>query len=205
MDTDNKKPGVLSIDRSKTLSLGKTVSDASAPGRSSFAKGKTVMVEVRKNRNLSTPATPQPVQTAAFAPVPASGGSLTDNERNARLKALQNASTTKIYDAAEVAAKIQEEQRVPIKQPVHESLVAPVETPSEGAMRLLKKASDRLSIPVTAPEKEKPSRKTSAYEDESRFRGKLTVVQALEKGEERTRSMASIRRAREKAMWLSLR
>ena len=199
VDTDNKKPGVLSIDRSKTLSLGKTVSDSSAPGRSSFAKGKTVMVEVRKNRNLAAPAIPQPTQNPAHTPMPGSGGSLTDSERNARLKALQNASTTKIYDAAEVAAKIQEENRQPIKQPVHESLVAPTETPSEGALRLLKKTGDRLSIPVSAPEKEKPNRKTSAYEDESRFRGKLTVVQALEKTEERTRSMASIRRAREKA------
>lgn len=207
VDTENKKPGVLSIDRSKTLSLSRPAGDSAPGARGGFApKGKTVMVEVRKTRS--------PVQTGSggrvevvqpSAPQGAGAGGktagLTESERNARLKALQNASSTKIYDAAEVAAKIQEEQRTPIKQPVHESLPPPPPVDASGEpIKQIKKVTERVSLPSSAVvEKEKPSRKQSAYEDDGRFRGKLTVVQALEKTEERTRSMASIRRAREKA------
>ena len=206
----DQKPGVLSIDRSKTLSLGKSLADSGPGGRSSYggSKGKMVMVEVRKTRTIgkAEPAAPAQ-QSSAPAPrstAPAAGGGLTEGERTARLRALQNAAATKLYDAEEVSAKIQEENRATAKAasakadaaaavPAGDDAAKPVERALRPAVR---KPGERLSIPAQ-PEKDK-GKKQSPYEDDQRFRGKLTVVQAMEQ-DERVRSMASIRRAREKA------
>lgn len=221
-NTNDKKPGVLQIDRSKTLSLSRNTGEAGARAPFGGSRGKTVTVEVRKTRAISradAPAVAEPVAGAApAAPRPQGGAGLTDNEREARLRALQNAAATKLYDAEEVAAQVatqqaeaqaaeaaraQEKARTTSRTADAAATAAPETEEEKSVKPMVRKPGGRMTIAPQPERQEKASKKMSAYEDEPRFRGKLTVVQALG-GDERTRSMASVRRAREKAKRASM-
>jgi len=154
---------------------------------------------------------------------------LTDSEREKRLKVLQQASDyekekvekeaeqaelakkraeekeKKEQEEAEAAAKLAEELKV--KRESKKAKEPVIEEPKVNEKDSVKpiKASEKLSLTVKdKPKKERESdkddRKSSRSGESKRRSGKLTIAQALsDNGEERMRSLASVKRAREKA------
>ncbi len=103
------------------------------------------------------------------------------------------------------AAKAKEEPAAPVaaKDPVAETPAAPAEAKSEVAKAKASAPAPRKFTPVTPvkrPEPKKPSPKPSRDRNERRQSGKLTVNRALSEGDggARARSLAALKRAREK-------
>jgi translation initiation factor IF-2 len=103
------------------------------------------------------------------------------------------------------AAKAKEEPAAPVaaKDPVAETPAAPVEAKSEVPKAKASAPAPRKFTPVTPvkrPEPKKPSPKPSRDRNERRQSGKLTVNRALSEGDggARARSLAALKRAREK-------
>ncbi|WP_438730880.1 translation initiation factor IF-2 [Parasphingorhabdus sp. DH2-15] len=103
------------------------------------------------------------------------------------------------------AAKAKEEPAAPVaaKDPVAETPAAPAEAKSEAPKAKASAPAPRKFTPVTPvkrPEPKKPSPKPSRDRNERRQSGKLTVNRALSEGDggARARSLAALKRAREK-------
>jgi translation initiation factor IF-2 len=155
-------------------------------------------------------------------------GGLTEDERNNRLKVLQRASEgdkekamleiERARRTEELAAEDErrkkeaealkaEIERSRVKEvAVEEMVLPPSEDLTSGLVRPIK-GSDRVGTltgkdksDAEAREKEKEERHKARIGEEKRRSNKLTITQAMsDTGEERVRSLASVRRAREKA------
>lgn len=215
-DTE-KKPLTLS---KKTLTLNK---EGGAPKvRQSFTHGrsKTVTVEVKKKRVVL------PGQGGSEGQAKGSGSSttgLTSQEIQDRLKAIHGAMNTKAAESEKKRAEAQRELEEAQKQAEAEEEAAAKAKTEEESRETIEQPENVPPPSPTAPSHHRKKTTYSAYneeEDESskkgrgegklkipavkrteprRDSGKLTISQALRGDEERrTRSLASIRRQREK-------
>ncbi len=211
--TDNKEKEGVTVNPKK-LQLSKTVGSGSM--QSSFGhgrSGKTVTVEVRRNRSISRPDAAKQEQQKAEQmaqherEIEASGqlGGLTGEERAARLKALQEAAFKKpetrrspsITDTLSEAQKTEEEKRK--SKAAGDSFKKDKAKPgknlkSTDKLSLGLSDSEEIEIKKNRGEEEKPNK----WNEEPR-RGKITLANFDEEERVRVRSLASIRRAREKA------
>jgi translation initiation factor IF-2 len=246
--SDTKDPGEKTRAPSKTLSLKRS---ESGTVRQSFSHGrsKTVVVEVKRGpRSAAKPGIASPVKTVTAAPAPApaapekkapiapakpstaprGGGmvlrTLTDEERDARGKALidarsreeqerreavEEAQRRAVRDAAEKTEREAAEAR---KKEEESRRLHDEETKKKAELEALKRfGEDGTTAPrpgagrviVADEEEESRPRRPGAKAPppprptrttEVKQRGRLTLTNALSSGEERQRSTASFRR-----------
>jgi translation initiation factor IF-2 len=225
-EEDKKKP--LSLSRPGTLELKKTVTGGTVRQSFSHGRSKMVAVEVRKKRSYAQDAggkmtkVEKPVEVEVeekveVAPeVPAevvdesqATSSLTTNEKATRAKALKEAKV-----AAEEAARkalepdpepdpepepvVEAKPEIP-PQPAPEKPGGKSATPVRGRKELKPEEEESRGRGRGAARAEPRRTPTAGRKGEPRRRsGKLTIDEALGVREERTRSLASVRRAREK-------
>ncbi len=156
------------------------------------------------------------------------GGGLTNHERNLRMRVLQQATESdkqskleqEIIDNARKEKELAEEQARQLqleqeelekkklaKESAPEVVVAPKTEPEKSYDFVSPiKSSERASVPVKEGVKkpgsdfeEAKAVKANKATDAKRRSNKLTIAQALSATEEKVRSLASVRRAREKA------
>ena len=180
------------------------------------------MSEVKEEPVLAAEPVEEVVETVepvAPPPPPSAGSTLTNEEKATRARALQDAR-----EASERAAE--EAKRAPKPEPVveeednsaAEAAAAEAEKKrlAEEEQRQLKEQEAAASVAAqkleagetdaakprvkpAAPRAEMPKRPAQKQRGDTRRRsGKLTIAEALGDGEERTRSLASVKRAREK-------
>ena len=237
----------LSLSRPGKLELKKTVEGGQVRQSFSHGRSKVVTVEVKKKRTFEAGTDgmkevkegPDPI----FADVPKEavepppppptpttdqGPTLTDHERAARAKALEDAKKAeeerlikaeedrenealRAKEAAEHESrrKLDDEQRARQEAEARrraeeaEALARKQRGQAAAEAGVAKLKAHDLDFPSEEEQKSKrskmaPKRPTSARKDEPRRRaGKLTIADALDETE-RVRSLASVRRAREK-------
>ncbi len=203
-DKDNSSKSTLKIGPSK-LSLTKTVEGGKVTQNFQRGRSKTVTVEVRKTRNYSRDGGEMKREATA------GNAGLSAREQEARLKALQAAEAAK-EDKKEVnqppvqaAVKVREKQKSDsdIIEPEKPVIEPPVVKPAA------KKKPEPKATPSHPTHKKADDKKGNNRGDRSnkmklgsnvRRGGKMTVTQALNYGDgQRQRSLASVKRAREKA------
>ena len=225
--TENKKEQ-LKVKPGK-LSLTKTVESGQVKQNFTHGRSKTVTVEVRKTRTFKTGSGGKLVEVKNLSSKPKEApnlaaqdddslGHLTADERESRLAVLKRAEEESKRQAEEEKAKpkkapkkekpADKEEEVVVAE---DGIITPQEPP------LVEKPSKKADpAPARAPSKAKPSGKEGGQTDHSakpkggklrlkgdnerRSSGKITVNQALSNMEgQRIRSLASMRRQREKA------
>ena len=218
--TDEQKTG-------KTLSLKRTVDSGQVRQNFSHGRTKSVQVERKRKRMVApgnvaapssaTPSATEPVETKAPEVKEQTSennlGGLSRQEQAARQAAVAEAKVRAAEEAIrekeeaekralEEAERLKEEAKRKLESPdITDVPVAPVET-TEASATPRRKEPARTSEDTTARRKEKtdePRRPAVAKRGEQQRRrtGKLTINDALN-DEERVRSMASIRRRRER-------
>ena len=222
---DKGKKKSLSLRRPGRLELKKTVKVGQV--RQSFSHGRTkaVAVEVRKKRTFSKDSQgdmtevkrlPEGIEAPELTEEEAAltGVKLTETERMSRARALQGAGLPEgeippeepeiQVEAVETKPKVAEPVPPPETPPVEKSTRTYTERKKEAAAEKDKK--DALSAAAsrirekegTTGRKSETKRLPPVRRSEPRRRaGKLTINEALNE-EERTRSLASVRRARER-------
>lgn len=213
-DQDNDKDKkTLKMSKPNTLSLTKTVEGGKVKQNFSRGKSKTVTVEVKKTRTFARSADDGKMRAVPKpGGVKAGGGRyLTAEEREARKKALEGAEDKKIISdiprPPKPKKKEEPEAEAPKEAEAKKEEAAPVmDDMAAKNLEAMKSAPPR---PVPAgpkkteekKEDDKPERKQIKLKSDAgrRQSGKLTISQALSMGEERTRSLASIKRQRAKA------
>ncbi len=225
MNDDNAKKEPLAMARPSRLELTKTVESGKVKQNFQHGRSKTVTVEVRKTRTFTSNDGGRMVelkkgagaaqQEAVEKPFPGKSGPdeedahLTDEERQARMRALEHAhvrgndepralptpSSAMVYDKKPLKEIVFEEDNSPkSRTDAKLNIVKPVSRPGvKGATEGEEEATpERTEV--------KPSKMKLRRGDEVRRNsGKITVNQALNMSEERVRSLASVRRQREKA------
>ena len=201
--------------KERTLSLKPGLVSSTKAKGSRSPRASTVVVESRRGRLSQTrkPVAPSvrvrkaPVAPNVFKPkkenesLDKSSRNLTDSERVAREKALENA---KIKDETE---KLSKREKVVKKEKTIQSspdTVDPANIPAKKDPELVKENAKNIKSESTASkkkdlkktEKEKTDRFNKG--EKKRRSGKLSISQALNE-EERQRSLASIKRRQEKA------
>ena len=202
----------LDLNKPKKLELKKTVETSAI--RQSFSHGRTkmVQVEVRKKRTFARDAggrmseivskdTPkEDVKEAAEAAfskpdvLPPPDDRLTSGEREVRARALEEARRRAEEEAnrpPEPDPEPESEQEV-VVAPVPDATPAPPANENEEDER--RRGQKKQVRPDATPAK-RPTRRGS---QQRRRSGKLTIAEALVDGEERMRSLASVRRARDR-------
>ena len=218
--TDEQKTG-------KTLSLKRTVDSGQVRQNFSHGRTKSVQVERKRKRMVApgnaaapssaTPSATEPVETKAPEVKEQTSennlGGLSRQEQAARQAAVAEAKVRAAEEAIrekeeaekralEEAERLKEEAKRKLESPdITDVPVAPVET-TEAPATPRRKEPARTSEDTPARRKEKteePRRPAVAKRGEQQRRrtGKLTINDALN-DEERVRSMASIRRRRER-------
>lgn len=206
-EKDNKSKGTLTIGPSR-LSLTKTVDAGQVKQNFQRGRSKTVTVEVKRTRNFNRDGG-EMVRERAPSEL-GDDNTLSAREREARMRALQMAE--------EQSAKPQQRNEPPIQGAVvvkerseevqpKAAVVTPPAAVEENSTR--KKSEFKPTKATTAEEEEaaKKSQKGDRSQkmkltkgDADRRLGKLTVTQALSMDDDmRMRSLASLRRQREKA------
>ncbi len=193
--SDEKKE-TLTVKRPEKLQLTKTVEGGKVKQNFTHGRSKTVTVEVRKTRTFARKeGTPGMVEV--FRPAePVAGFDGAAHTPPVRDKRQIEKATRTIQNPADEARKAapEEEKQIvrapeamftPKKPPVRPSVAGQDEEGGDDARRA-----------AARPEKQSKIRLKDEYRRSS---GKITVSQALEYQEERMRSLASIKRAREKA------
>ncbi len=197
-ETDNKSKSTLKIGPSK-LSLTKTVEGGKVTQNFQRGRSKTVTVEVRKTRSYSRDGGEMKREASAQA-------GLSVREQEARMKALKLAEAAKASQEKEVVKPpVQSAVKVREKQEISKDIVEPTKPVIEKPAPK-KKVEPKTSAPVTKKADDKKgankgdrSNKMKLGNDVRRG-GKMTVTQALNYGDgKRQRSLASVKRAREKA------
>ncbi|MEQ8229133.1 MAG: translation initiation factor IF-2 [Rhodospirillales bacterium] len=213
------------------LSLNKTVEKRQTRQNFSHGRSKMVTVEVKKRRSISPGKDETRQDAAPEAQVEDDGDApireLTEQEREARQKALDTAKQTK--DDAPQDMPARPLGPTPVERPAPEP--EPEEEPAAEAAAEPETAppaaAEGVTPPTAAAETARPARPRPAAReteddgprggkgrkkgpaeprrtapakgyDERRRRGKLTISDALEGEEDRQRSIASVKRARER-------
>ena len=255
-DTDGRQ--TLGLSRPGTVELRKTIEGGRIRQSFSHGRSKAVQVEVKKKRTFKRGASGRltEVKKAAAARIGAPspemrarrpGGTrkLTDEERVARARALEDAKQAEAAEARartledlrraeeeEARRKAEEEARLEAERKAAEEAAraeaeAKAKAAAEAAAKRAaqrkeqeaKQASERPSGGAKPPQRRKaegaeaetPARRRKGQSQrlsiprrgggggaKRRGGGKMTVVQALRSDEERQRSLASVRRARER-------
>lgn len=197
-EKDNKDKGTLKIGPSK-LSLTKTVDGGKVQQNFQRGRSKTVTVEVRKTRTFSrTGGTMVRDQQQ-----PQESGGLSQREQEARLAALKKAETQdekSARNAPPVQGVVKVKERAPEPKPLEPKDAAEEEAIAKKSARTGAKSSIKEKERDEEKKKGKGDRSQKMKLGDDRRGGKLTVTQALNMGDgQRMRSLASIRRQREKA------
>ena len=236
-ETEERKKGKnLGLSSPGKLELKKTVETGQVRQNFSHGRSRMVTVEVRKKRTFAPDAggqmaevpeeqeqveeTPEldvakPVAVVPAA-TPAQTGTLTDEEKAARARALEGAKQVE-SDVDDEADKPAEDAAGPKSADTPEKAAAPRLSEEDERQRELdaKAAASAAAAKLEAleegevepehkartkrPQGRPTQRLPSSRRTEPRRRaGKLTIAEALGGSEERTRSLASIKRAREK-------
>ncbi len=245
MAQKNERDRKLTLREPGRLQLKKTVSTGQVRQSFSHGRSNTVAVEVKKKRTFtrddagtmrSVAETAQPQPDEAPTPVPSEDDGLTDQERETRIQALQEAAGTEEQrhrTAAEEAAWRAEEQRLREEREQRESEDDERRAAAAARRRAEEeKEKDRAQRPASAPARARPAegrpvpgppgpareeqqppqrgkRRTADQErpsarprGERRRESKLTINKALEQAdgldEQRIRSLAAIKRAKER-------
>ena len=247
-DNNEQKKDVLQVARPSKLSLTKTVESGKVKQNFQHGRSKTVTVEVRKTRtftsndsgamvevkkNATTPAPEKPVVTVRQPDLGEDERSLTDDERQTRLRVLKHAEEQARVDAEQQRLREAEDNQrrseleatatadgsatsSAASAPRKSHIVVPRVEAKPDAVEVKRPATAETEedkskavrkdivtpVKVRTPEEEaeaKPSKIRLKRDEGRRNSGKLTVTQALGIHEERVRSLASIRRQREKA------
>ncbi|NQV82960.1 MAG: translation initiation factor IF-2 associated domain-containing protein, partial [Rhodospirillales bacterium] len=228
---EQNKGNKLGLSRPGKLELKKTVATGQVRQNFSHGRSRMVTVEVRKKRTFARDAgghmaevpveeeevveeeaqTVEAPVAVGTAPEPAQVGTLTNEEKAARARALEGAKqfeskalaekaveTKKAAAAAEKAAapltEEEEKQRERDAKAAASAAAVKLEALEEGEAET--ETKDRSKRPLDRAD-ERPAPSTRRTEPRRRA-GKLTIAEALGGSEERTRSLASIKRAREK-------
>ena len=253
-EQDQQKVSPLSLSRPGKLELKKTVEGGQVRQKFSHGRSKVVAVEVRKKRTYALDDAGKMTKVRAN-PVPeelpetvateeeqeiarASTVSLTNEEKAARVRALQDAKRAEEEaplpgedeEPEPVEPAVQETLAEEIVPPVEEPTTAPVIEPVLKSEEELRKSEDEdakrreeqakiaaahaaaklKAIETEGEEADERARRRPGRADvrrpslaakrgEPRRRtGKITITEALDDSDERTRSLASVRRARER-------
>ncbi len=236
-----KEKKSLSISASRRAELKKTIGSGQVRQSFSHGRSKTVQVEVKKKRTISDsppqpvkppplkaavkkdPPPPEPtsIDTSASETEPAKVRvmlrTLTDQEKDARAKALEGAikadeearqraeaeTTRRVQEEAELAREREKADQRSKKEEERKRTEAETRRKAEEqAAQRLQSDSDEDATDAEARRKpsrgaDKPRLGTQRRMAPRRRSGKLTVSQALNDNE-RVRSLASMRRARER-------
>ena len=226
-DTTKKEP--LTMSRPNRLELTKTVESGKVKQNFQHGRSKTVTVEVRKTRTFtsndggrmvelkkSAAGLQDQAEKSLFGKSSAEEDAhLTDGERQARLRALEHAKSRPpeeqkvsralpppsqsqiIYDKKPLKEIVFEEDNTPkARTDAKLGIVKPIAKPA-APKAPGSEAEDEVRVERTEA---KPSKMKLRRGDEVRRNsGKITVSKALSMSEERVRSLASVRRQREKA------
>jgi translation initiation factor IF-2 len=215
---EQKKDGTLSISRPGKLELTKTVEGGKVKQNFTHGRSKTVTVEVRKTRTFSNNDKGNLVEVKKTLGTEQRSmqssnmdDGLTDDERQARMRALKSAEgNTKEgvlwkTDFIKAPTPSPAQETVSAEQAgLENNVVRPEPVPTQApAQKKLDLSRPPIVRKITeeeeAIERERIAKSKVAREAPRRMSGKLTVNQALNLMEERTRSLSSIKRAREKA------
>ena len=212
---EEQKGKKLGLSRPGKLELKKTVETGQVRQKFSHGRSRMVTVEVRKKRTFAPnaggqmtkvpdedekveeqldPVIDEVVDEAVSEVVPP--GSLTVEEKASRARALEGAKQSDIEVSKDVivdkAIEEEERQRELDRKAAVSAAAAKLEAIEEGEADH-KGRSKRTQERV--PQRPPPS---SRRTEPRRRSGKLTIAEALGGSEERTRSLASIKRARER-------
>ncbi len=199
-ETDNKSKSTLKIGPSK-LSLTKTIEGGKVTQNFQRGRSKTVTVEVRKTRSYSRDGGEMKRDANA------AGQGLSAREQEARMNALKLAQEAQKANEGDDVNQppIQSTIKVREKSSPENDIVEPEKAIIEPPKPVSKKANHtkQAPAPVKTQDDKGPkgdrSNKMKLGSD-ARRGGKMTVTQALNYGEgHRQRSLASVKRAREKA------
>ncbi|MCH8917108.1 MAG: translation initiation factor IF-2 [Alphaproteobacteria bacterium] len=223
-DTDKKKKP-LSLSRPGRLEIKKTVEQGQIRQSFSHGRSKAVTVEVLRKRTYAatesgTMAEVKPGDgSAAEVQAKDLGEMLTSGEQAVRARVLEDAERDDERRKIEAAARAKEEAEEAKKRAEEEAQAAAAAPPDPDAEAPAKPARAKAKpAPVSVEEigeeedtrKRAPGRKgakadkgrpslTLRKDEGARRRGKLTISRALDdEGGERVRSLASMRRARER-------
>lgn len=211
MTDDKMKKETLKVANPGRLQLTKTVESGKVKQNFTHGRSKTVTVEVRKTRTFAqstqgggmVEVKQQQSEISAAAGLSDDGRHLTEEERQARLRALKT---------AEEQMKLATEQpKRQVESATEESVDAvPATEPAASARRPAAAHAKPAKTPQYIGGSEEESRSDHRGkggklklkgDEEHRRSGKITVNQALSSIEEqRVRSLASMRRQREKAL-----
>ncbi|MBC8339829.1 MAG: translation initiation factor IF-2 [Rhodospirillales bacterium] len=245
-ETEEQKKGKkLGLSRPGKLELKKTVETGQVRQNFSHGRSRMVTVEVRKKRTFAPDAgghmaevpveeettedieAPEAQEQAAPEPAfePASAGTLTEEEKAARARALEGAkefeseAMARAETQAAAAATAAESDEAVEPKPVQPADKKKTEAPLSAEEEKKREEDAKAAASAAAAKLEameegeaEPEHKTKikrVHEHEGqrptprrteprRRSGKLTIAEALGDSEERTRSLASIKRAREK-------
>jgi translation initiation factor IF-2 len=203
--------------RGTTLQLGGALGGKVGAGKRN--QGSSVTVEVkRKRRSFASDGTQSEKAKPDQTPVAGSqDDGLTDDERNVRLKALQRAAEQRKEDEERAELeKVREQQEAEEqknkpqakeeeKEVVEPKGPVPIVQQEAGVVKPVK-VIERAPVHSDAAKKKQSAERSEADKpkkahksEEKRRSNKMTVSQALSGSEERMRSLASVKRAREKA------
>ncbi len=206
-EKDNKSKGTLTIGPSR-LSLTKTVDAGQVKQNFQRGRSKSVTVEVKRTRTFSRDGG-EMVRERQTDEAASDENALNAREREARLRALKLAEE----QSAKPAQRNEPPKQgaVVVKERQEEVLVkSPVVTPDEAEVKAKKPEARPVAVAKKddAEEDEKKKQKGDRTQkmklgketSDNRRVGKLTVTQALSMDDDmRMRSLASLRRQREKA------
>lgn len=209
------------VTKPKTLSLTKTVEGGKVKQNFQRGRTKSVTVEVKKTRTFTRQKTGGMIEVGKEGSgLKKDGRFLTNEERETRLKALKEADQheMKTLPPRPKHEKKEEtpEEKVEVKAEKtkakeQKAVTAPMDEMAAKNLEALKRGdSKKVDISASAPkkskrpeddEKKETKNKKIKLKDSERRRssGKLTVAQALGMQDERTRSLASIKRQRARA------
>ena len=214
---EGRKGKKLELSRPGKLELKKTVETGQVRQKFSHGRSRMVTVEVRKKRTFAPNSggqmaevpdeaakveeQPEQVVVDKAIVVPTSeatqAGTLTEEEKASRARALEGAKENEPKASEEALVdKVDEEgerQRELDRKAAASAAAAKLEAMEEGEAEPEHKARTKRTQD-RVPQRPPPSRRT----EPRRRSGKLTIAEALGGSEERTRSLASIKRAREK-------
>jgi translation initiation factor IF-2 len=214
-DIKTGEDGEANAGRNKTLSLKRTVESGQVRQSFSHGRSKSVLVEKRRKRTINSGAAEAaPAEDAAPQPAPAPSpqDNLSKSQQDRRQAAVIEAKQRAIEEAkqSEIEARRRAEEEA--RRAEEEAQKAAEEASrAEALAREKKKAPKQTSAPEPAarpenarrpePEKQRPEAKKPSSErrgnERRRRAGKLTINDALN-DEERVRSLASMRRRRER-------
>ena len=215
-DTKTGEDGEASAGRSKTLSLKRTVESGQVRQSFSHGRSKSVLVEKRRKRTINSgtaEAAPAAEEAAPDSPAPVAPQdnlSKTQQDRRhaavveAKQRAIEEAKQSEIdarRSAEEDARRVEEEAQKAAEEASRAEALArekkkPTRQESEPAPNARPDSARRAEAEKQRQDAKKPSTERRGNERRRRA-GKLTINDALN-DEERVRSLASMRRRRER-------